>query len=345
MRRIGIVAFTEKGGRLGRLLLEELQKAGYETEGFLFARHNVKGMRPFADSGSITRLLFARMEGIIFIGACGIAVRAAAPCLRSKMEDPGVVVVDECGKYVISLLSGHVGGANGLTRRVAGILGGEPVITTATDRNGLFAVDEWAVKNHLRIKNPEMIKDISSRILAGEKAGFFSELPVSGTLPEELTAGEAQAGVVIARGEEQCDRFAHTLWLMPTDLVAGIGCKSGKGYTELRDFLHRVLKEFRLEPERIGKICSVSVKAKEEGLHRLAKELAVPFETYTPQQLSEAQGCFSASDFVLSQIGVDNVCERSASLGSGGGRQRVGRQACNGMTLAVYEREITIRFA
>ncbi len=348
--RIGIAAFTERGGQLGRFLLEEYGRAGYEAEGFLSERHRMENMQPFSDLGSATRLMFEREDMIVFVGACGIAVRAIAPYIKDKLHDPGVVVVDECGRHVISLLSGHVGRANDFTEYTARILDGEPVITTATDSRGLFAADQWAVRNRLHIVNPQTVKEISSRILAGERVGFFSEFPFAGELPAELTMEngeiekeEVETGIAVSCENTYHHRFPVTLALMPKDLTVGIGCKSGKTVSELHDFLCQIFERYHLRTERIGKICSVSVKAREEGLIRLAQALGVPFETYTPGQLSQLEGDFAASEFVRAKIGVDNVCERSACFGSGG-RKLVGRQTGSGMTIAVYERQTILFF-
>lgn len=343
MMKVGIVAFSDRGGVLARILLDGLKEYGCETTGFLSERHRAEGLVSFSDLGTLIGELFPEKDIIIFVGACGIAVRAVAPYVKSKLQDPGVIVVDECGDYVISLLSGHIGRANEYAGIAARILGAEPVITTATDRNGLFAVDAWAVRNQLRVASPEMIREISSRVLSYKKVGFFSEFLVEGMLPAELTSGAADAGIVVSYRAET-KRFPLTCHLIPMDLVVGIGCKKGKKCSELQDFLNWVFETYGLQTERIGKLTSVSAKEKEEGLCRLAKKLRVPFVTFSPLQLEGAEGSFSASEFVRSQMGVDNVCERSACLGSDGGRRLVAKQVSDGMTIAVYERRIALRF-
>ncbi len=351
MIRIGIAAFSKKGGRLGSLLAREFTKEGCVCEGFLSARHQEEGMKPFSELDTLSRMLFEKEDIIIFVGACGIAVRAVAPYLKNKMEDPGVLVVDECGKYVISLLSGHVGRANDFTYQAARLLNAEPVITTATDRNGMFAVDDWAVKNHLRIVDPASVREISSRILSGERVGFYSQPPVFGKLPVELTyAPEMEAGIEIFLGDGadgydgRTGRFPVTCRLVPMDLTVGIGCKKGKSSVELRAFVSEIFDRYHLQTERIDKICSISVKAEEKGLLELARALRVPFETFAARQLMQAEGDFTASEFVAGQVGADNVCERSAYIGSHGGRMLVKKQASGGMTIAVCQREHRIRF-
>lgn len=363
MTRVGVVAFSKKGKALACSLMRKLREAGCAAEGFIPQRHAAEGsmpqersaeestsqfsaaeeLIPFHDLGALTGKLFAEKEILIFVGACGIAVRAIAPYVRSKLHDPGVLVVDECGTYVISLLSGHIGRANEYAKTVASLLGAQPVITTATDRSGLFAVDDWAAENGLRVMTPERIREISSRILAGERVGFYSAFPVAGSMPEELTGGEAQTGIVVS-DRPASDRFPVTCRLLPMDLVVGIGCKKGKSVSELQAFLKQVFMTYGLDMERIGKITSISLKAQEEGLILLARALHVPFVTYSAEELETAVGSFAESDFVRQKTGVSNVCERSACLGSGGGKRLVAKQSENGMTIAVYERKLSLTF-
>lgn len=345
--KVGIVAFSEKGGLLGRDLKKKLEALGHQAEGFLIERYQMEELRPFQRLDKLTAALFEEKDMLVFIGASGIAVRAIAPCIRSKINDPGVLVMDECGCYVISLLSGHMGGANAFTRLVAKLTEAEPVITTATDRNGVFAVDDWARENRLRILNPAAVKGISARILAGESIGFYSDIPVSGSLPKglKLTAAE-EAEILLLNGKQlpkMQDRKESCL-LLPMDLVAGMGCRKGKDFAALHDFLQQSLQEEGLLPERLGKICSVSMKEKEKGLLELAKALQIPFETYEASTLQAMEGEFTGSEFVRQQTGTDNVCERAASYGSGYGKKLLGKKCRDGMTIAVYQRKLTLSF-
>lgn len=365
MIRIGIVACSERGGRLAGRLLAAFQDRETETgekleaEGYLPGRYRMEGLGSFAGLYEITGRLFRTKDILLFVGACGIAVRAIAPYIESKLTDPGVLAVDECGTFVVSLLSGHVGGANAFAGLVAHILDAVPVITTATDRNGVFAVDEWAVRHGLRIMDPRAAAEISVRLLAGERVGFFSTLPVSGKLPEGLlhltdpensepkaACRDGVEAVIVAAGRcpKWTARFPVLCHLLPMDLVVGMGCRRGKSFAELEAFLYSTLERYHLPVERVGLLCSVDAKSGEEGLQKLAASLGVPFRTFTAEQLSGAPGRFASSDFTLSHMGVDNVCERSACLGSGAGRRLVDKQSGNGITLAVCERTLHLGF-
>ena len=130
-----------------------------------------------------TALQFAQSDALVFVGAVGIAVRAIAPHCRSKASDPAVVVLDECGRFAVPVLSGHLGGANDLARALAAVCGAVPVITTATDAHGIFAVDEWAKHQNCTVLEAERIKHVSSKLLAGQSVRFAAEFPVQGTPP------------------------------------------------------------------------------------------------------------------------------------------------------------------
>ncbi|MCD8337107.1 MAG: cobalt-precorrin 5A hydrolase [Lachnospiraceae bacterium] len=176
MKQLGIASFTARGGQVADRLAGALEK-----EYDIIRYEHECGLKDWCGC-----LFVSDADGIIFVGACGIAVRTIAPFLKSKTTDPAVVVVDEAGEYAISLLSGHIGGANRLAEHAAAILGAAPVITTATDVNGKFAVDVFASDNHLRIRDMHEAKEISAAILRGERVGFYCEGEIEGSVPPEL---------------------------------------------------------------------------------------------------------------------------------------------------------------
>ena len=173
MKKTGIIAFTEHGCVLGEKLLRDLQKQNQEVYGFVKSKYvelpekhpfrKVKGtLREWAEEW------IPRLDGIIFFSATGIAVRTIAPFVVSKKTDPAVVVIDEQGSYAISLLSGHLGGANELTEFAAESIGAQPVITTGTDVNHTFAVDVFARKNNLVISDMGLAKEMAALLIRGK---------------------------------------------------------------------------------------------------------------------------------------------------------------------------------
>jgi cobalt-precorrin 5A hydrolase len=334
--RIDLIAFTDAGGELAERLSALLAEEG--DEAWAFNAHADKSMT--ADEW--TRRGFETAEALIFVGACGIAVRKIAPFVRSKLTDPAVLVIDEKGQFVISLLSGHVGGANELALRCAGLLRAVPVVTTATDVNGIFAIDAWAARQGLAIENPQKIKWISGRLLAGETIRLRSELPLAGKPPRGVELVEQDGYDVLISCRTRGSREA--LRLVPRCLAVGMGARKGVSAEAVREGYEAALKKGSLNPLAVESVCTLDLKKEEPGLLALCRDLGVELRTFTAAELAAAPGSFTASEFVKNVTGVDNVCERSAVLGSGGGRLLLKKNAGNGVTAAVAAREMKLSF-
>ena len=277
---------------------------------------------------------FAQDEALIFVGAVGIAVRAIAPHCRSKAADPAVVVVDEGGSFAVPLLSGHLGGANALARALAKACGAVPVITTATDVNGLFAVDLWAKAQNCAVLEPERIKRVSGALLAGQTVRYWSPWPV---------AGETPAGVEKADPPEAAD-FALTLTpqggalhLVPRIGVLGVGCRRGTTARQLEEAFAAFCAASGLSPAAVCAAASIDLKKDEPGLAAFCKAHGWPITFYPADELRAVPGQFTPSAFVASVTGVDNVCERSAVKASGG-TLLLPKTAGGGVTLALAVR-------
>lgn len=182
--KLSIICFSLTGLETASRLKTEFEKQGHRV---LLASKS-KYLKDSIQESVLkwTESRFSADDGILFVGACGIAVRSIAPYVASKKSDPAVLVIDECGKFVISLLSGHLGGANELALTASEILNAQAVVTTATDLHERFAVDIFAKKNGCDIMNMTAAKEVSAAVLAGEKVGFYSEFPWTGTLPQGL---------------------------------------------------------------------------------------------------------------------------------------------------------------
>lgn len=294
-KTIAILAFSGRGIKTGERIAEVLRGGGGEVQMHAPLRLAPSGWKGFSTLAGEMEELFFHKEALIFVGAAGIAVRAIAPYAANKLRDPAVLVVDELAQFVIPLLSGHVGGANELARTLGARLAATAVITTATDVNDVFSVDTYARQQHLSIVEKDEIKHLSGALLAGEPIGALT--PECGFLISPHPVGQP---------------FSHTLHLVPQDLVVGMGCRRGVEQAALYEFLS---EEFRVQGwslYRIRAVASIDVKRGEPGLIELAKRLNVPFLTYSASELAAQQGKFSASEFVQTSVGVDNVCERSA---------------------------------
>lgn len=300
------LAFTEKGMALAHRLARALPGS--------VSRCGAGGVR----LAEWTSTQFAQADALIFVGAVGIAVRAIAPHCKSKATDPAVVVLDECGRFAVPLLSGHLGGANALARALAEACGAIPVITTATDANGVFAVDEWAKAQGCAVLEPERIKLVSGALLAGHTVRLASDWPVQGTPP---------AGVALAGAGEAAD-FALTLTpgktapealhLVPRIGVLGVGCKRGTTADQLEAAFAAFCAAHGLAPAGIRGAASIDLKQDEPGLAAFCAAHGWPITFYTARQLQAVEGHFTPSAFVRSVTGVDNVCERAAVCAADG---------------------------
>lgn len=336
---IAIVCFTERGSGILRKLQSGMSELSY----------NVTADYPLKEPlRNWVSCHFKTGGGLIFVGAAGIAVRSVAPLLEGKDTDPAVVVVDEFGRFSISLLSGHLGGANDLARIAAGILGAVPVITTATDLNHSFAVDLFAQDNGLAIQDFTAAKEISAAVLRKEKIGFFSEFPVEGETPFELAVEEEREWTIYITVWEH-DLIKRTgqklLRLAAPAVVLGIGCRRGIPVEIIEAAVERVLKEYRINRAAVVRIASIDLKKSEQGLLQLAKRMKAEFVTYTAEELEQVNGTFTESEFVRQVTGVSNVCERAALCGCcGPGRLAVKKTAADGVTVAVAIRDMRVYF-
>ena len=306
------------------------------------------GVIPVSQSLSAwTREQFEAKNAMLFIGACGIAVRAIAPFLGDKLTDPPVLVMDEAGSFVIPVLSGHYGGANALARQLAEKLGATAVITTATDVNGLFAVDLFAKNNNLVICNRNGIEKVSSRVLEQKAITMAIAGGRKGEPPKEviIIPYPAQERVSVLVSPFQEDAGSAELQLCPRAIVIGIGCRRGKTLPQIEAVLQKQVEKANIRWEAISAIASIDRKGEEEGLLELAEKYRLPFLTFSKEELSKVTGEFQSSAFVQEQVGVDNVCERSAMAASGRqGRLISEKYAEDGITIAIAAQDWRVIF-
>jgi cobalt-precorrin 5A hydrolase len=327
-----LFAFTGQGRKLREKLAGLLSARGHRV---------LPGPSDSLSEGAAQA--FREGDALVFIGACGIALRAVAPLVESKDKDPAVVVIDETARWVISLLSGHLGGANALTREIAGLLGSAPVITTATDLHGVFAVDAWAKRNGLVMDSLEKAKGVSAGLLGGEEIPLNSDYPIVGPVPRgiRMTADfEAPLGIAVSLYRKK----ESWLRLVPRRLYLGIGCRKGAGEEALLAAVEAALGRQNLDLAGIAGVGTVDLKGEEPALVRLCEKRGWELQTFSPARLMEAPGSFASSEFVRTVIGADNVCERAAVLASGGGRLRVEKFIGSGVTVAAAEGDGALRF-
>ncbi len=326
--KIELIAFTEKGYRLGEALLAAWSRTAPETvlhlQAKTAARPAESDSRPLRD---MTAAWFSAAadapDAILFIGAAGIAVRAIAPFLRGKAVDPAVLVIDEAGQFVISLLSGHLGGANALARQAAELIGAVPVITTATDLEKAFSVDLFAKENGFLLTDLVKAKEVTARVLRGERLRIYTDLPMERL---RLRPAREEAELISVQELSKADvvlsyqtallkaeiREGIGLRLIPKRLQLGLGARRGVLKEEVEAAVSACLQDTGLDARALAAVCSIDLKKEEAGLCAYCAEAGLPFMTYTAEELRTAGGRFSSSAFVQSVTGVSNVCERAA---------------------------------
>jgi cobalt-precorrin 5A hydrolase len=343
---LAICAITAGGAVLARRLGTLLP----EAEIWLPEKLRAADHCHYSASGMATLLpeLFQRGHGLICIMATGIVVRSLAPQLRSKGSDPAVVVLDEAGHFAISLLSGHLGGANALTRQVAALLGATPVITTATDVNGLCAWDEAARLAGLAVEPLAHIRTLNSLLLQGERIALVDHerliaerfmttpgIELSVNFNAANQAGAAGRVFVTERIIPELSAQENLLLLRPRRLVVGIGCNRHTSEEEITLAVESVLKSAWLARLAVGRIATIAEKGDEAGLLAFAKESGLPLITYSRDELNRVHGPSPASKHALAAVGARGVCEPAALLAAEGGPLLIPKQKCGQVTVAV----------
>ena len=305
-----VITFTDAGQALGNRLISEVPELNGAMQYDVHGKNDRKGLH------KVVRDNFLSDRAILFIGSCGIAVRLIAPYVKDKLRDPAVIVMDEQGRHVIPILSGHIGGANELSIRIADIIGAVPVITTATDLRGDFAVDLYAKKNGMEVENREDIAKISSRVLSGSEVTIQKPLFGNGVY---ITADDA------------------SIRLRTRPVILGIGCKKGTRYSLIEIYIKHILKHYDININDVGVVATIDLKKDEKGLVEWCDRHRKKLLVFTAEELMAQEGDFTSSDFVRKTTGTDNVCERAVV--AAGGRLRVRKLAKYGITIAIGRRD------
>lgn len=333
-----IFAYSRQGCQTARRIMEHLDG---EIWAYTMERFGEDGFLPIPrPSHGLYGDCFHWADAFVFVSSCGIAVREIAPYVEDKRTDPAVVAIDELGRFAVPLLSGHIGGANGLALQLAEAIGATPVITTATDIHNRFSVDSWAVREGYVISSMKWAKDVSAAILERD-IPLHSDFPIIGALPNGIVSRKGGSlGICISYRTEE--PYEKTLRLIPKILHLGIGCRKGTAKEAISEAVNKVLLENNIDFRAVKCAASIDIKAHEEGLLAYCRGKNLPVTFYTAEELQEVKGNFTPSEFVKSVTDVDNVCERSALIGAD--QLIVRKQAWNGVTVAIAEETQEVHF-
>jgi cobalt-precorrin 5A hydrolase len=348
--RIAIIAITANGARLGARLAEGLSDAVLCIPPKLADHIQCPNIIFTECLKDLMGKLWRTVEGLICIMASGIVVRMIAPLLEGKDKDPAVVVMDDAGKFAVSLLSGHLGGANQLAERCAMLTGGTPVITTATDVNGLPSFDMlaremgWIIDDLSRVKilNSLLLEDAEIAVVdpTGQVEQYCGGQGRLTFHPDFQTALRSSAKgflFVTNRRLPPQVQSPRLLVLHPRNLVLGIGCNSGTDAEEIEEVVLSNLKRLFLSIKSVRSIATASAKRNEQGLLALAEKYTLPVEFYESAELNSVRTPTPPSQHAMNAIGAAGVAEPAALLASGNGKLILKKMKSGNVTLAVAE--------
>lgn len=343
---VAVYALTESGARTAARLAAAVggslflsRERGGSVQGFSGAVERFPGQ----ELEQTVAAQWRRFDGHVFVMASGIVVRKIAPLLVSKTRDPAVVVCDENGRYAISLLSGHIGGANRLAQQAAAVLQGQAVVTTATDVQGLMAFDEWAARQGWRVETPGTIKQLNSLLLARKRVGIALPPDVvrqayggrENVVPVDPAAlpGDIEGLVVLDRPDFAGAGAIPVLRLARPGVVLGIGCNRGVPEDAIEAAVQDALRGHRIEPAQVRGVASLDLKRDEEGLLAVARRHGWALTFFSAEELGRI-AVPNPSAAVEDATGTASVAE-AAAIAASGGRLLVPKQKYDGITVAV----------
>lgn len=326
---------TKGAGNIAKKFKEKLKEhlKDYDIDVFTLKKYDVENTIQIEDFTTNINEKFSQYDGHIFIMASGIVIRKIANLIGTKDKDPAVLLIDEGKHFVISLLSGHLGGANELTYSLANILKLVPVITTSSDVTGKIAVDTISQKLNAELEDLKSAKDVTSLIVNGQKVNIL--LPKNVKITDKNSAD----GFILVSNKKNIEYTR----IYPKNLILGIGCKKDTKVEDILSAIENCLDKNNLDIKSVKKIATVDVKENEQGLINAAKFLNLDLEIVSRDKIKKIQNQFEGSDFVEKTIGVRAVSEPVALLSSAGnGKFLVMKEIYNGITISIYEEEIEI---
>ena len=352
--RIAVIAITRNGAQLGKKLREGL--AGSELHVSSRYAGQAGKERVVFEPGALKEMLAAlwhEVDGFVLIMATGIVVRMIAPLLESKQTDPAVVVMDDAGRFAISLTSGHLGGANELAERCAFISGARAVITTATDVNDLPSFDMLAKEQGWLIEDVTRVKILNSLLLDGEEIAVVDpsgqtrcwfhgrgKLTFHDTFATAMDSAAKGFVFVTNRHLPVQTQPDSLLILRPRNLVLGIGCNRGTPADEIEEFVATQLKRIFVSLKSVRCIATASAKSDETGLIEYAERHAIPLVFFESEELNRVACPSPPSEHARNAIGATGVAEPAALLASGVGRLMLKKVKSPNVTLAVAELKV-----
>ena len=339
-KKIAILSISRNGKALGLKIKRKISNAHlyYVKKDVAEDEDNViyinKKLKEFVPE------IFGEYDYIIFIMACGIVVRTIAPLIENKFSDPAILVSDEKGKNIISLLSGHMGGANEMTLFISNLLNSNPVITTATDVNDKSSLDMIAKKLNAHIYDfRNKVLKINSMLVNDEVVNLFIDgdydIDTRGFNICKRDEVNSLGEVVVISNKKNLNLINNNiLKVVPKNIVIGIGCRRNIDKEDMINSLSDFLHKQNIDINSIKEIGSIDIKKNEDALINLSTYLNVPFKTFTAEEISKVENLYEKSDWVKQNVGVHSVAEPVAHLLSDG-NLIIKKHKYNGITFSV----------
>lgn len=330
----GIIAITQQGLALAKKLKAQFPDSAIYT---LAKWHDEECIAIEPDLGTFTAQLFDRHKTLVYVMATGIVVRSIARHLVGKTVDPAVVVLDEKGQFAISLLSGHLGGANAVATEIAVAIGGTAVITTASDVQGMPSVDMIAQKHQLIIESMHDAKILTAMTVNGQKVGWRNDSLLN--LPCYYPCDEIDAeGLVVVSNRTDLAEKVPFAQLIPQNIIVGVGCRRGIPGQKIIDFVTEQLQLNSISEMSIRQLASIDIKSDEQGILAAAAHFGVSAVFVETAEIEKIEHDFSSSAFVKTQVGVSGVCEPTAFIAGGRAGEFISRKKSKeGITVAIFE--------
>jgi cobalt-precorrin 5A hydrolase len=356
---IAVVAITRRGVETALKIKEALDKAGLNSTVYAPKKYSQNGVVPldkkFAD---FIRDTYSAVDALVAVMAIGIVIRSVAPLLESKLTDPAVVGVDAIGKFVISLLSGHYGGANELARTIAKGIEATPVITTASDVTGKMSVDELAKTMHLTIQNPESLVAVNAAIVNDDRvivvligdvkipadaiSCYEIKKTENGTQSLEII-NQYDAGIIITQEPLSIAKFITPFTILKTkNIVVGLGARKESTADSMIEAVNKALERVHVPLERVNHFATVDIKKTSKPMMEAVAQLGAPLEFLSVDALRSLNHVDLSPDSAMVQkkIGVGGVCERAALIAAGkNSKLLLKKTKLNGVTVAIAEGE------
>ena len=356
-RGIAIFAITRQGVETAAKIRDALEENRIECQVYAIEKYAQKNVVPIKRTADAIKAVFNDVDGIVGVMASGIIVRKIAPLLKSKLSDPAVVCVDTSGKFAISLLSGHYGGANKLAKLVAEGTGATAVITTASDVLGKKSVDELARDLHCKILNPQSLVGVNSALVNDESLVLVLsgnvKIPLSRLRDYEVRKTENieqainivqrfDAGAIISSEEVPENSLKNVTFLKPKTIAVGIGSRKNVNEEDILELVNSALIQLQIPVDRVDRLATVDIKKDSESMLNAAKKMGLTLEFISVDEL----GRFSHEDLsedsslVKEKIGVGGVCEQAALITAGKKAKLILKKTKHkGVTVAIAEGE------